>query len=288
MARVRAIADDRESGATRLLHAAIAVLREARERPAELPGVAAALCRAQPTMASLWNAALEALASRADPDRFERFTRRVERAPQALARFARACFDADSPTGPLRVVTISSSGSVRVALEALRERRPLHVACSESRPALEGRVLAASLAASGIAVTCFSDAAIAAALADADAVLVGADAVTPTTVLNKCGTRMLAAAAALTGVPVYVVATRDKFVPLAVAARLVVREGEPSELWERPPDGVTLRNPYFETVPLDLISAVISDLGVLGAGTIPEVCRAAHDDARQRALDEIG
>lgn len=43
-------------------------------------------------------------------------------------------------------------------LERIAESRQLWVWRSESRPALEGRRLAARLAASGIAVTCFSDA----------------------------------------------------------------------------------------------------------------------------------
>src|SRR5436190_1738139 len=80
------------------------------------------------------------------------------------------------------------------------------------RPALEGRRLASRLAAAGIAVTYFSDAAISQALGGADAVVFGADAVAPEWFLNKSGTRMLAAAAGQQGLPVHVIATRDKFV----------------------------------------------------------------------------
>ena len=117
-----------------------------------------------------------------------------------------------------------------------------------------------------------ADAAIAQALGSADVVLVGADAIAPTWFLNKTGTRMLAAAASQQGVPVYVVASRDKFVGRELATRLVIRSGEPSEVWDSPPAGVDVRNPYFELIPLDLVTAVISDVGILGTGMIPDVC----------------
>jgi translation initiation factor 2B subunit (eIF-2B alpha/beta/delta family) len=76
---------------------------------------------------------------------------------------------------------------------------------------------------------------------------------------------MLAAAAAQQGVPLYVVATRDKFVSHGVAGRLVVREGAASEVWEAPPAGVTVRNPYFESTPLELVASLITDIGVIGS-----------------------
>ena len=48
------------------------------------------------------------------------------------------------------------------------------------------------------------------------------------------------------------------------AARMSVREGAPAEIWETPPPGVVVRNPYFEPTPLDLVASVISDIGVVG------------------------
>ena len=220
-------------------------------------------------MASMWNAAAAALSD--DPDRLNRFAERLRRAPAAIARFATSHF-AEDAARQMRVVTLSYSSSVLVALNAIRKIRPLAVSCSESRSALEGRRLATDLAAAGMPVTLFSDSAIAHALDDADAVMVGADAIAPSWFLNKSGTRMLAAAAAQRGVPVYVIAARDKFVPQQVADRLVIRSGDATEIWATPPPGVDVRNPYFESTPLDLVTAVISDVGILGTGMIPDVC----------------
>ncbi|HEY6360762.1 MAG TPA: hypothetical protein VIX63_06635, partial [Vicinamibacterales bacterium] len=177
--RIALLASDHESGASEILDEVVRVLRDALRAGAPIKPVARALCRAQPSMAPVWNSALEALASAHAPERFERFVERVARAPAALARFGTDCFSDDTPHAPLRLVTLSFSRSVLVVVDALARARTVRVACSEGRPALEGRRLASHLAASGTAVTCFSDAALGHALASADAVLVGADAVAP-------------------------------------------------------------------------------------------------------------
>jgi methylthioribose-1-phosphate isomerase len=138
--------------------------------------------------------------------------------------------------------------------------------------------MAERLAAARVSVTFFTDAAIAHALEGADAVVIGADAVTPAWFLNKSGTRLLAAAATQQGVPVYVCATRDKFLSTPLAARLTIREERPDEIWPAPPPNVSVHNRYFEPTSLDLVTAVISDLGVLGAGVVPDACLSPHDD----------
>jgi translation initiation factor 2B subunit (eIF-2B alpha/beta/delta family) len=278
--RIAALAADRHSGASTILVEVMALLRQTLSSDQPLMPVARALCRAQPSMAPVWNAALAACAADGSA-RLAQFVQRVDRAPKAIARFAMECFR-DAPR--LNVVTVSNSGSVMHALTAISHVSSLRVACSESRPALEGRRLAAQLAALEIPVTCYADAAIGHALDDGDAVIVGADAIAPEWFLNKVGTRMLAAAAAHRGLPVYVVASRDKFVSASLEERLVVREEAASEIWSEPPAGVTVRNSFFERTPLDLVTTVISDIGLLGAGMIPDVCAAQHDEAMLQAL----
>lgn len=274
--RITAIRADRDRSASELLDAAIQVLRDALAQGVAMKPIARAVAEAQPTMASLWVAAAQAMNAVDDPSRFERFALQVASAPKALARYAISTLLPDEADAtPLRLVTLSYSRSVYLVLDALRVHRPLRVACAESRPALEGRRLAEQLARLDVPVTVYGDAAIAQALSAADAVLVGADAVTPEWFLNKTGTRMLAAAAAHHGVPCYVVASREKFVPATVGARLEIRAGAAAEIWDAPPPGVTIRNAYFEPTPLELVSAVISDLGVLGAALVPDACAAA-------------
>jgi translation initiation factor 2B subunit (eIF-2B alpha/beta/delta family) len=273
--RIELLALDRESGASEILEEVVAILRQAIASNAPLLPVARGLCRAQPAMASVWNAAMEVLAPGDPEKRLGLFARRAARAPEAVARFAGELFLTETDR-PLRVVTISFSRSVLSVLEAVAARRELHVSCGEGRPALEGRRLASRLASVGAAVTTRLDAAIGQALDGADAVIVGADAVTPEWFLNKIGTRMLGAAAALQGVPLYVVATLDKFVNEQVATRLQPREGAPEEVWADPPKGVSVRNPYFEPTSNELVTTFITDTGLLGAALAAEVCASVR------------
>src|SRR5215210_374796 len=121
--RVALIAADHVSGASEILDEVIGVLREALALGAPMKLVGRALCRAQPGMAPVWNAALEAAASAHAPQRLERFAQRVARAPEALTRFARDHFASDPVH--LRVVTISFSRSVFVVLDALARSHAL-------------------------------------------------------------------------------------------------------------------------------------------------------------------
>ena len=279
---IERLAADTVSGASELVPLAIQALRGAsRLDQAGVAEVARAVGEAQPSMASVWHAALAALRDNRQPGALDEFERRWRRAGAALARTA-----ADHLTcgtgGSLRVVTWSFSGSVLACLRAVGGRVALTVSCAEGRPALEGRRLAAALAAEAIPTETFTDAGIGQALwrdgGRADAVLLGADAVTPEFVVNKCGSGMLAAAAARVGVPVYVVATRDKFVDARVAGLLRIVDRNPSEVWDGPPPGVAVRNVYFERMPIDLVSGIITDADTLCGDMIAEACRAATAD----------
>src|SRR5687767_9372083 len=136
--------------------------------------VARSLVRAQPSMAPVWRAAIEAFAALDHPDRFARFAMRARRAPAALTRVAvealagsDASRDASRDAAALHIATLSCSGAVAHTLKTLAARGPVRVSCAEGRPALEGRRLAADLAAAGIAVTFYGDAAIGDAVATA-------------------------------------------------------------------------------------------------------------------------
>ena len=288
--RIAALAADRVSGASEILARAIEILRDALAGDADLIETARAVVRAQPGMAPVWNVALAAVASRDDPQRFDEFAERVALAPRALTRFALGLFDVTSgrairPRGStLHILTLSQSGSVLAVLEALGASRELEVSCGEGRPGMEGRALARRLAALGIPVTCMTDAAIAQALTSADAVLVGADAVTASWFLNKAGTRMLAAAALAQRVPMHVVASRDKFACAAVASRLELREAAASEVWSDPPAGVRVRNVYFEPTPLDDVTGFITEDGLLDASMARRLCQALDADAPEHLV----
>jgi len=81
-----------------------------------------------------------------------------------------------------------------------------------------------------------------------------------------------------------VVATRHKFVGHELAALLPLDEGPAEEIWEDPPTGITVRNFYFERIPLDLVTAVITDDGIIGTRAVADVCSAAQDAPAIEAL----
>ena len=201
---IEAVRHDRLSGAAEVAGQAVAILARSFQLR-QVDEAALALCRAQPSMAPVWNAAIHAVAANGNAEAFAAYADRVRRAPASVTRFATALF-ADSGVRPLQILTLSASGSVVRVIETLAQTRPVSVTCSESRPALEGRQLTTHLAALGIPVVHYADAALALGLEGADAVLVGADAVGPDALINKIGTLMIGAAAAMKGVPVYVIA----------------------------------------------------------------------------------
>ncbi len=284
---IEALAHDAESGASELVARAVGLLERAREQGREtLAQAARGVCAAQPSMAPMWNAAIAALADQASPGTLARFAHRLHRSGAALRRVA---VEELAPDGsqPLHLVTCSFSGSVLAVLAELAQSRELTVACAEGRPRLEGRRMASALAPAAT-VEFYTDAAIPLALHDAAAVVVGADAITPEWFLNKTGTLALAAAASRQGVPVFVLATRDKFLPPAVAAVHSVEDHDPGEVWPEAPDGVVVRNPYFERVPLNLVTAVITDAGALATDMVEEACRANAIPATSEVLDALG
>jgi translation initiation factor 2B subunit (eIF-2B alpha/beta/delta family) len=271
--RAEEIAEDRDRGAAELLALTLPLLADAlaggRAAPLE---VARVICRGQPAMAPLWNACAAAVADASQPGRFARRRAEMERAPAALVRAAGAALrDALSSDESPHLLTLSYSSSLVRVLGALAADRRFRVTCGESRPRYEGRRMATDLAAHGIDVTLVTDAALASALASASAVVVGADAFAPVSWTNKVGTRALAAAASLAGVPTFVICARDKARPPAPGAA-EHNDGPPAEIWEDPPPGIRVANPYFETIPAELATLFLMEIGRVGPDELDRVC----------------
>jgi translation initiation factor 2B subunit (eIF-2B alpha/beta/delta family) len=147
------------------------------------------------------------------------------------------------------------------------------VLVSESRPHLEGREFAAEVAGAGIPTWIVADAALPLLVSGARMVWIGADAITDRGVVNKVGSFAVALAAREQSVPIYVIATRRKFLPATTRA-LKILEMSPDEIWPDAPPGVRPRNVYFELVPFELIRGIVVEDAVLGGS-----------EARMVALD---
>ncbi|MBF0342344.1 MAG: S-methyl-5-thioribose-1-phosphate isomerase, partial [Magnetococcales bacterium] len=200
----------------------------------------------------------------------------------------------DSPAGrPLTILTHCNAGALATAgygtalgvIRAARERfGDVRVLATETRPYLQGaRLTAWELLRDGFAVTLMTDSMTGHAMSRGmvDAVVVGADRVAVNgDVANKIGTYMHAVLARRHGIPFFVAAplsTIDLNTPSG--AQIPIEERDSAEVthWAGLPvaaQGVGVFNPAFDVTPAALVSALITERGVI----------PAPDEARIRAL----
>jgi translation initiation factor 2B subunit (eIF-2B alpha/beta/delta family) len=112
---------------------------------------------------------------------------------------------------PDRVLTISYSSTV---VEAIRIRRPQQTVCMRSEPGGEGWRVAEETRDCTWPIVMEDEEAM--EKLPCEAILVGADAVTPGGMVNKVKTRALAEAARARGIPRYAVAGEAKFIGAAL------------------------------------------------------------------------
>ena len=161
-------------------------------------------------------------------------------------------------------------GVVQVAWEQGRLSRCF---ATETRPLLQGaRLTAWELARAGIPATLLPDTAAASLIASGklQAVVTGADRIAANgDSANKIGTYGLAAVAARHGVPFYIAAPRTTFDPGCASGEEIPIEfrdarevgGFGSQRWS--PDGIDAYNPAFDVTPAELITAIITEAGVV-------------------------
>ena len=187
-------------------------------------------------------------------------------------------------TGP--IATAGGGTALGVIMGASRAGKNVHVYVDETRPLLQGaRLTMYELAAAGIDATLIADSAAALVMQrrGVDLVVVGADRIACNgDTANKVGTYALAIAAAHHGVPFYAAAPRSTF-------DFSLRGGEEIPIEERAPDEVTAYgghrtapegsrafNPAFDVTPGHLITAFITEYGVIRPPymeSIPELQR---------------
>jgi methylthioribose-1-phosphate isomerase len=174
-------------------------------------------------------------------------------------------------TGRLATAGLGTALGVVYAKAAAGE--PVQVLASETRPLLQGaRLTAWELVNAGIPVTVVADTAAGAAMAGGlvDAVLVGCDRVAANgDTANKIGTYSLAVLARANAIPFYVVGPLSSFDPGAADGAAIEIEQRPADEVTRvagsrlAPEGTQVWNPAFDVTPAELVTAFITDAGVL-------------------------
>ncbi|MCP4674158.1 MAG: S-methyl-5-thioribose-1-phosphate isomerase [Deltaproteobacteria bacterium] len=169
-------------------------------------------------------------------------------------------------------------GVIRSAAEAGKKVRVL---ADETRPFLQGaRLTAWELARDGIDVTVISDVAAASLMARGmvNLVVVGTDRVAANgDVANKIGTYSVALAAHANNVPFYVAApwsTIDLDTPTGAGIPIEDRPArEVTHVFDQRvvPEGVPVLNPAFDITPAKLVTALITNKGVVRAPYVSEL-----------------
>ncbi len=182
---------------------------------------------------------------------------------QAVVRIARNTLGlvADGTT----IMTHSYSSTVVAALQEVNSRRRgIRVVVTWSGPDGTGEETARQLGGFGIPVTLIDDTAAAVHMPSVNILMLGADTVCADGVVNAIGSCQLAVVSAATRVPVYVLCDSLKFDPELVREDADLEDGEPSGL----PAGVATSNPRFDFTPLELVTGIVTEDGVLSSSDI--------------------
>ncbi|MBL8724348.1 MAG: S-methyl-5-thioribose-1-phosphate isomerase [Planctomycetes bacterium] len=172
-----------------------------------------------------------------------------------------------------RLATAGDGTALAVLFAAWAMGRRFTVLADETRPLLQGaRLTALELHAAGIPVQVLCDGAAAGLIARGrvHAVLVGADRVAKNgDFANKVGTYGLALACAAHRVPFYAVAPASTFDPRVADGRgIPIEERSADEVLQLggqrlAADGIGACNPAFDVTPAQLVTAFVTDRGLL-------------------------
>jgi translation initiation factor eIF-2B subunit delta len=170
------------------------------------------------------------------------------------------------------IMTHSYSSTVAVALKKAYEKHRIDIIVTRSGSSRIGQRAAWEFAYSGIQQTYIDDPAIGLYIPQASKVMIGADRIcNDGGVINGVGTYLMALAAKRHGIPFYVLAETAKFDTSMPCSEIEHEDRNQSELVAPGilPEGVTVRNPYFDSTPLDLVTGVISEEGLIPQSEIP-------------------
>lgn len=240
---------------------------------------AGALKAARPTAVNLaW--AVDRLVNTAGSSRDpQHLVREAERIHEEDRRICRAIGAAGRGliTPGCRVLTHCNAGALAVSelgtataplYLAHADGVPFRVYADETRPLLQGsRLTAWELAEAGIDVTVLCDNAAASLMAagGVDMVLVGTDRVTANgDVVNKIGTLNLAVLCRHYEIPFYVACPSSTFdAATATGADVTIEQRSPDEVLGPGTARVAAYNPAFDVTPAALVSALITDRGLI-------------------------
>ncbi|MCE5296270.1 MAG: hypothetical protein LLG16_04105 [Euryarchaeota archaeon] len=158
-----------------------------------------------------------------------------------------------------KVLTMSFSGTVMSTILRQLSENDIVVYVTESLPMGEGRTTVKRLASHKVHVKMIPDSMVGSVIDEVDYCLVGADAITRKGVVNKVGTRAMAATCMTAGKTFYVVASEIKIADLED-----IDTGRTSKVH----DGFTDIAQSFELTPHELVDTIVTNKRVLSPNSL--------------------
>jgi methylthioribose-1-phosphate isomerase len=170
------------------------------------------------------------------------------------------------------LATVEYGTALGVIRAAYEQNKKISVIATETRPLLQGaRLTAFELKRIGVPFRLITDNMVGYVMFKkmVNKVVVGADRILATGhVINKIGTYTIAALARRHSIPFYVAAPTTTFDPITSVEKVVIEERKPNEVLEFrgvriAPRGVKVFNPAFDITPPELVTAIITEKGVI-------------------------
>ena len=170
-------------------------------------------------------------------------------------------------TGKKAITICNSTAAISVIKAAYLAGKITGVYACETRPKNQGLITIRELAEAGVPVTLIVDSAMPYVMPQVSIAFIGTDSLeSDGSVINKIGTQILAATARDFNVPIYACAETYKFLPPSKVGQRVQIELRPIEeiiSSEDLPEGVEVYNPVFDRVSPELITGIITELGII-------------------------
>ena len=172
------------------------------------------------------------------------------------------------------LATVGYGTALGVIRAASEQGKCVKVVVPETRPALQGsRLTAFELSKDGFSCTIISDTAVGYTMQSGkiDKAVVGADRVTMDGfVFNKIGTYQIAVLAKRHDIPFYPAAPTSSFDLRRTHDQVTIEERPSDEVTKIrgrriAPKGVPVANPAFDMTPPQLVTAIVTDQGIIGS-----------------------
>lgn len=178
-----------------------------------------------------------------------------------------------------RLACVDWGTALGVIRMAVARGKSIKVISCETRPLNQGsRITCWELMEDGIPVTLITDSMAGHVMraGRVDCIIVGADRIVQDAVFNKIGTYALSVLAKAHNIPFYVAAPLSTFDLSRKEKDVVIEERSPDELryWSGSPiapAGVPAYNPAFDATPMENITAIITEQGIMTPPLAPHI-----------------